>query len=517
MKTATKWACALASCICCGILGTVGATVAEAAARHQSVGRMLYLGLLLAFATLAWVMFNLPTWLDSVHYVASLATFHGCSAGNATAAAADAPITIVDWLLQHELGTAALSVPDRLCYGSLSVLRVMMPLAAFHALMAVIMVGATSADTASARYELQHGWWSVKLLFIGLLTVASFIAVSNALVSAYYWVAFVGSILFIITQVALLIDFAHRTTSYFALGYTKAAQHIGRPGRCAAGCGLIVAVVLAYAGAAVFMGLAIITAASQGSCAVSWNAIVMTAVLSLMVTLGAIVAYRSSRGGLVPASIVVLYGAYLTWSALTPMALRDAGCHPVEAVAAADSGDSAPGFIYVSRLMGLHDMSRDVQQLILLGTAAVALLYATMRTSLRASEEESGDGDEERARVVSVSETIEESEDNAASSTTTTGRPTTYNFSLFHAIFALAVCYATMVLLGWRYVDIGALHGASAPGTTTPSPPGQTIVATIFVNYTANSLWIKTATAWLALVLYMWTVCAPLVRARCRR
>lgn len=491
MKTVAKWGCSLASCLCCGVLGAVGATVASAAARHQSVGRMLYLVLLLVFMALAWALLNMPTWIDSVHYVSALPTFRGCS-GNVTQSDASTTATIADWLLQHEFGASALSVPERLCYGSLSVLRVMMALAIFHGVMALVMIGATSADSNSARYDLQHSWWSIKLFLLGVGLVATFLAVQNALVLAYYWVAFVGSLLFTLVQIVLLVEFAHRTTLYLAEGYHKAALHVGRPGRCAAGCGMVIVVVFAYVTTGVFFGMIFAITASQQGCGMAWAIAIVTLVLSALVTLGAIAAHRSARGGLAPVAIVVLYCAYLVWSGLTPMALRDSECMPV-ASAPTNEDDPSPGLVYVSSLMGLHDVSRDAQHFILLGTAMVALLYATLRTSSRVADVEDAE----------ASIRLEEDEESDA---VQPEAPVVYNFTLFHIIFALAACYATMVLLGWNRVHISS---ASSLNTARQE--------TIFVNHTTNSLWIKTLSAWFTLLLYMWTACAPLVCRHCKR
>jgi hypothetical protein len=523
MKTIAKWGCSLASCLFCGVLGAVGATVASAAARHQSVGRMLYVALLLAFTLLAWALFNMPTWIDSVHYVAALPSFRGCASNSSTSASdPSASTTIADWLLQHEFGASALSVPERLCYGSLSVLRVMMALAGFHVVLALVTVGATSADPTTARYELQHSWWSIKLFLLGVGLVATFLAVDDALVLAYYWVAFVGSLVFILVQILLLVEFAHRTTLYLAEGYRRAAARVGRPGRCAAGCGMMLVVVLAYAIAGAFFSMAFVIAASQQNCSVAWTAASVTLALAVAVTLGAIAAHRSARGGLAPAAIVVLYCAYLTWSGLTPMALRDSDCMPVSAVATSE-GDDAPGLVYVSRIMGLHDVSRDAQHFVLLGTALAALLYATVRTSARVAEvQDEDDDDDERdpERISTAGMRLEEDEENdGAVAPSRLEPPAIYNFSLFHFIFALAACYATMVLLGWNPVHISST--ATTPATTTntnnntPSVPAER--TTIFVNHTTASLWIKTLSAWFTLALYMWTACAPLVCRHCKR
>jgi hypothetical protein len=516
MKTVIKWGCSAAACLCCGLFTVVATTVGGAAARHQSIGRGLYMVLLLVFMLLAWIMFNLPSWLDSAHYIAAIPSFKGCD-GSTGAAAGDSS-KIVSWLMQHEFGEAALSVPERLCYGTLSVLRVMLSLTLFHALMALFMVGEQSSNRASARYELQHSWWSVKIIILVLFVVCAFLAVDNTWINAYNWFAFMGSLLFMLVQVLLLIEFAHRTSERLSHGYRRAAA-AGRPLRCAVGSGLILVIVAAYVGAVVLLGMTFALVGSQTSCSIAWTISIGTAFLCAVVTLGAIAAHRSSRGGIVPAAVIVLYCAYLTWSSLSPMALRNVGCIQVSAAAA----DDAPGLVYMSNLVGLHDMSHDAQHIIMLGTAFIALLYAAMRSSARVSStDETIPAEGEEKDDMSLVTQLESGADEDALPTQTIQH---YNFSLFHLIFMLAACYAAMVLTGWSAVHLdtpAASYSSSSSSqwssthTSTHSPGATELIPTIFINHTTNSLWIKAASSWFTLFLYMWTACAPLVCRRCR-
>lgn len=520
MKTIVKWGCSAAACLCCGLFAAVSSTVGGAAVRHQSIGRGLYMVLLLAFMLLAWVMFNLPTWLDSAHYVAAIPAFRGCD--GSTGAAGGDPSKIVGWLMEHEFGAAALSVPERLCYGTLSVLRVMLGLTVFHVLMALFMVGATSTDRTAARYELQHSWWTVKSILLGVLVVGAFLGLDNVWVYAYNWFAFIGSLVFIFVQILLLIEFAHTTSAHLAAGYHRAAA-IGRPLRCATGSGLIVVVVASYVGAIVLMGMTFALVGGHTACGVAWIFATGTALLAVLITLGALLTQRSARGGVVPAAVVVLYCVYLTWSSLSPTALRSVGCVALSSVhadtAVATSADSdAPGIVYVSSLMGLHDISRDAQHVIMLGTAFVALLYAAMRTSERVAsivDRSAGDASDELHHE--LEEANNPDDDDAAGEHAPATVPQHYNFSLFHIVFMLAACYAAMVLTGWSALQSGPPAPGANPALGESPASSSPTVSTIFVNHTTNSLWVKALSSWVALLLYMWTACAPLVCRACAR
>lgn len=62
-----------------------------------------------------------------------------------------------------------------------------------------------------------------------------------------------------------------------------------------------------------------------------------------------------------------------------------------------------------------------------------------------------------------------------------------YNYSFFHFIYALATLYAMMTLTNWYQ-------------------PSQTLA---FFNMSAPAYWIKIASSWLCLALFLWTILAP--------
>jgi hypothetical protein len=506
MKRLVKWGCSFLSCVlCCFCVAGVGGTLGSAARRHHQVGRIVYVALFVAGTFTAWALYNLPVWIDSASYLSVLPNFRGC---NITAQTGDTEsLSLAAWLLQHELGTTALAVPERLCFGALSVHRVLLGLSMFHIILALAMIGA-SGDRQSSRYAAQHGWWMLKLVLLGVLELTAFLVLDDSFISIYSWFAFAGALAFSIVEIMLLVEFAYRTSQAIA-GATRKAQ--GESGRCGAVAGGLIVIILAYVLTFTFIGLAYASVPAP-ACAAVWITSTVTLVLVLLISFGAFLAQRTARGGIMPASIVCAYGAYLTWSAFSPLALADMNCLDVhQALSAIDGSETAVA--RVVHFATLRELSRDAQDLILLGATVIALAYTAFRTSSAtaeqaAAEETEGDTGENDGvlRPTSVpSEDASEADAEAGDAATvgdgTEAPPAPYSFSWFHVMLALACAYAAMVLTGWNQ-----LHAKQSGESET-----------VFVNQTATSAYVNLAMAWLTMLCYLWTLFVPFVRARCAR
>ncbi len=67
----------------------------------------------------------------------------------------------------------------------------------------------------------------------------------------------------------------------------------------------------------------------------------------------------------------------------------------------------------------------------------------------------------------------------------------TYNWSLFHIMFALATLYVMMTLTNWY-----------SPGSD---------VSIQSINANMSAVWVKIISAWLCFAIYMWTLAAPVL------
>jgi hypothetical protein len=78
LRTAGR--CCATGCLwlCAGVVGSASSTLGEAALRYDVVARVLMLVIFSLFSTLAWLMYQLPGWIDSAHYLSYLPGFIGC-------------------------------------------------------------------------------------------------------------------------------------------------------------------------------------------------------------------------------------------------------------------------------------------------------------------------------------------------------------------------------------------------------------------------------------------------------
>jgi len=69
--------------------------------------------------------------------------------------------------------------------------------------------------------------------------------------------------------------------------------------------------------------------------------------------------------------------------------------------------------------------------------------------------------------------------------------PVPYNYSFFHVTFALAAMYLGMVLTNWAVVSDSE--------------------STVKIDQGMAAVWIKIISGWVTVILYTWTIIAPLL------
>ncbi len=67
----------------------------------------------------------------------------------------------------------------------------------------------------------------------------------------------------------------------------------------------------------------------------------------------------------------------------------------------------------------------------------------------------------------------------------------TYNYSAFHAMYALASMYVAMMINNWNTIQV--TDGMAAIGQSW------------------QSVWVKMISSWLVCLLYVWTLVAPII------
>nr|XP_002739996.1 PREDICTED: serine incorporator 1-like [Saccoglossus kowalevskii] len=358
---------------------------------------------------------------------------------------------------------------DRVCnllVGYSAVYRICFGYACFFFLMMLIMINVKSSK--DPRSGIQNG----KYFFI-----------------AWMIIGMIGAFIFIIIQLVLLIDFAH---SWNESWVEKMEDSNSKAWYFALLVFTILFYLLALAGIIVFY----IFYTTPHDCAlnkffISFN-MIMCIILSV-ISIHPKIQEAQPRSGLLQASVISLYIVYLTWSAMSSE--PDNVCNPklsdifhrlTPSINATVAPTATPDPNSVPTISSL-----GAEGIIGLALFILCVLYASIRTAntnniskLTGSNEkvlidekpkEAGgeSGDEEDQKV------YDNEKDGVA-----------YSYSFFHFMFFLASLYIMMTLTNWY------------------NPWASSLVS---YGHSWSSVWVKMTSCWLCIVLYVWTLIAPVI------
>ncbi|XP_063212175.1 serine incorporator 2 isoform X3 [Chroicocephalus ridibundus] len=204
--------------------------------------------------------------------------------------------------------------------GHKAVYRMGFAMAAFFFLFAMIMVCVRSSK--DPRAAVQNGFWFFKFLVLVGITVGAFYIPDGAFTSVWFYFGVVGSFLFILIQLVLLIDFAH---SWSQLWLRNAGESNAK-GWYAALC---VVTFIFYAASIAAIVLLYVYYTKPEGCMEGKVLISINLILCLVVSAVSIlpkVQDAQPHSGLLQASLITLYTIYVTWSALANVPTQT--CNP---------------------------------------------------------------------------------------------------------------------------------------------------------------------------------------------
>jgi len=377
-------------------------------------------------------------------------------------------------------------VPDTLkincgiAAGYLAVYRLCFAMTLFFLFMSLIMIGVHSSK--DPRAGIQNGFWAIKyLVLIGTIIGAFFIPEDETGTFGTTWMYFglIGGFFFILIQLVLVIDFAHRWAESWVEKYEETNSKTWY-------CALIFFTFFQYALCIAAVSLFYIYYTTSEGCALHKFFISFNLILCMIVSVVAIlpkVQEFQPRSGLLQSSVVSLYALYLTWSAMSNQ--PDSQCKP-------NFSDLINGED------GTNDDAKkptfDAESIVGLVIWFCCVLYSSIRTASNGQTERLIGSDKVLAKNDDSGSAggadVHEIESGGGSKVwDNEADGVAYSWSFFHLMFALATLYVMMTLTNW--------YKPTSDLTTLSSNEA--------------SVWVKIISSWLCLTLYLWSLVAPIL------
>lgn len=388
---------------------------------------------------------------------------------------------LTDWAIEklkkrfEKIPFYQIDCPEGMCYGTLATYRVTFALVLFHAIMAVLTYGIKSAN--DIRASIQNGFWGVKFIaYIGLL-VLSFNVPNDPMIS-YGAAASIFAAFFILIQLVLLIDLAYKWSEKCLVEY-EMSDNRNWLYLLLFGTGIL------YVGSVVMTGFmyALFTGNENSEdCGLNKFFITFNLILGIIASFIAIhprVQEENPQSGLPQASVVIAYTTYLVFSAISN-APNDKEC---------SSGAS-----------WYSDKSTRTSHIVIGSLLTfVAIVYSTSSTAIQGqSFYNNSDGLEKGESMQLMLEDGGASND-ADGELNDESDGCAYSYTFFHVVFATACMYIAMLLTSWD-----SIQSKTNEGTFEDDGPVQ-------LGHSWQSVWAKVITSWLALLMYIWTLIAPIV------
>ncbi|XP_026156481.1 serine incorporator 2 [Mastacembelus armatus] len=361
--------------------------------------------------------------------------------------------------------------------GYKSVYRMCFAMACFFFLFSIIMIRVRSSK--DPRAAIQNGFWFFKFLVLVGITVGAFFIPDGTFNTVWYYFGMVGSFIFILIQLILLVDFAHSWNQ----SWLEKAEN-GNP-KCWFAA-LLSFTIVHYALAFTAIVLFYVFYTQPDDCTEHKVFISLNLIFCISVSIVSIlpkVQEAQPTSGLLQASLISLYTMYLTWSAMTNNPNRQ--CNPsllslVQPSSPTPPPGPAPGTANVQWW--------DAQSIVGLIIFLFCTLYASIRSSSNAQvnklmHTEEGQG------LTSAADEASTGEDGVRRAVDNEEEAVTYSYSFFHFCLLLASLYIMMTLTNWY----------------KPDTDYQVMQSTM------PAVWVKISSSWIGLALYLWTLVAPLV------
>ncbi|KAG8143236.1 putative Serine incorporator 2-like protein [Naja naja] len=314
-------------------------------------------------------------------------------------------------------------------------------------------------------------FWFFKLLMLIGITVGAFYIPDGTFTSVWFYFGVVGSFLFVLIQLILLIDFAH---SWSQIWLRNSDEGNSKSWYAA----LFFFTFLFYAVSIAAIVLLYVYYTKPDGCTASKIFISLNLIFCIVVSVVSVlpkVQDAQPHSGLLQASIITLYTMYVTWAALANVPEKH--CNPTLLIRTAGNSTRA------LPENGQPTQWWDAPSIVSLIIFVFCTLFISIRSSDHTQVNKMMLTEESPAMLGGGNTNLEDGVHRAYDNEE---EGVTYNYTFFHICLFLASLYIMMTLTNWP--------NESRQELTSP--------------WTA--VWVKISSSWVGLLLYLWTLIAPL-------
>ncbi|XP_018592360.1 serine incorporator 5-like [Scleropages formosus] len=331
------------------------------------------------------------------------------------------------------------------------------------------------------RAAIHNGFWFWKFLaLVACCATGFFIPNVDKFLEVWRYVGASGGFLFLLIQLMLLVDFAHRWNNNWTAGVQNNKLWY-------AALALVTLVLFSVAvGALVFMALYY---THPEACFLNKVFLGINGSLCLLVSLLAIspaMQRLQSTSGLLQSGVISVYVMYLTFSAFSSK--------PIETVEENGKSVHVCVFPFNSGSESDNKIVSGVGTVLLVGCVLYSCLTSTTRTSSVALGVSRATAlQNERARCCFCFGQDGDSEENVEGMNDEKAG-TMYSYCYFHFVFFLGSMYVMMTVTNWFHYDSAKIEK--------------------ILEGSWSVFWIKMASCWVCLLLYTGTIVAPILCPR---
>jgi len=326
------------------------------------------------------------------------------------------------------------------------------------------MIGVKNSH--DVRAAIDDGWWGPKILvWLGFIVIA--FVIPNNFFQYYGYVSMIGAGFFILIQLVLLIDLAYTWSSSWVRNWEEDDEN-SRWFIALLSCSIGLYLISLTATILYYVYFCNAQKCYYNIIFVTVN--ILACVLFTLASISSKVQESNPRTGLLQSGVVTLYATYLIGSSL--LSEPETDCNPYAAMS-----DSIPAYISLA-LGAIFTIVAVCYSTVRAATSSEAMSIAGTDTQILL---ENGEKKDEISTSGAESDEVDDE-----------SQSTSYSHSFFHLTFALGAMYVGELLTDWATVS-----------TLTYS--------TMTVDFGWVSVWVKIVSSWLVIVIYCWTVVAPII------